>query len=301
MRATFILSEIGIGLRRNLTMTLAMIITTGVSLAFLGAAVLFNQQVNVSKDFWYDKVEVSVFLCGEVSNAPSCAGGAVTTTQRDQIRADLEAMPQVQRIYYESKQQAFKRFKQQFKNSAIVDNVTADQMPESFRVKLTDPEQFPIIASAFIGRDGIEQVQDQKALLERFFKVLKWVQWFAFGLALMMLVVSVILIVNTIRVAAFSRRRETGIMKLVGASSFSIQLPFLLEGAISGFLGALLASGVFVLLKGVLVDHVLAPNFPITRFITWGDVWLSSGAVFLIGVALAAIASFLTLLKYLRV
>jgi cell division transport system permease protein len=301
MRATFILSEIGIGLRRNLTMTLAMIITTGVSLAFLGAAVLFNQQVNVSKDFWYDKVEVSVFLCGEVSNAPSCAGGEVTTTQRDQIRKDLEAMPQVQRIYYESKQQAYKRFKEQFKSSAIVDNVTPSQMPESFRVKLHNPEQFPIIASAFIGRDGIEQVQDQKALLEKFFKVLKWVQWFAFGLALMMLGVAVILIVNTIRVAAFSRRRETGIMKLVGASSFSIQLPFLLEGAISGFLGALLASGVFVLLKGWLVDHVLAPNFPVTRFITWGDVWLSSAAVFLIGVALAAIASFLTLLKYLRV
>jgi cell division transport system permease protein len=301
MRATFILSEIGIGLRRNLTMTLAMIITTGVSLAFLGAAVLFNQQVNVSKDFWYDKVEVSVFLCGEVSNAPSCAGGAITQTQRDQIRSDLEKMPQVQKIYYESKQEAYKRFKQQFKSSAIVDNVTAEQMPESFRVKLTNPEQYPIIASAFIGRDGIEQVQDQKALLAKFFKVLKWVQWFAFGLALMMLVVAVILIVNTIRVAAFSRRRETGIMKLVGASSFSIQLPFLLEGAISGFLGALLASGVFVLLKAWLVDHVLAPNFPITRFITWGDVWLSSGVVFLIGVALAAIASFLTLLKYLRV
>ena len=301
MRATFILSEIGIGLRRNLTMTLAMIITTGVSLAFLGAAVLFNQQVNVSKDFWYNKVEVSVFLCGDVSNAPSCAGGAITQTQRDQIRSDLEKMPQVQKIYYESKQEAYKRFKQQFKSSAIVDNVTAEQMPESFRVKLTNPEQYPIIASAFIGRDGIEQVQDQKALLAKFFKVLKWVQWFAFGLALMMLVVAVILIVNTIRVAAFSRRRETGIMKLVGASSFSIQLPFLLEGAISGFLGALLASGVFVLLKGVLVDHVLAPNFPITRFITWGDVWLSSAAVFLIGVALAAIASFLTLLKYLRV
>jgi cell division transport system permease protein len=301
MRASFIISEIGIGLRRNLTMTLAMIITTGVSLAFLGAAVLFNQQVNVSKDFWYNKVEVSVFLCGAVSNNPSCAGGEVTQAQRDQIKTDLEAMPQVQRIYYESKQQAFTRFKQQFKNSAIVDNVTADQMPESFRVKLTNPEQFPIIASAFIGRSGIDEVQDQKALLERFFKVLKWVQWFAFGLALMMLVVSVILIVNTIRVAAFSRRRETGIMRLVGASSFSIQLPFLLEGAISGFMGALLASGVFVLIKAVLVDRVLEPNFPITRFITWSDVWLSSGAVFLIGVALAAIASFLTLLKYLRV
>jgi cell division transport system permease protein len=301
MRATFIISEIGIGLRRNLTMTVAMIITTAVSLGFLGTAVLFNQQVSVMKDFWYDKVEVSVFLCGTDSTAPSCAGGAVTQTQRDQIRSDLQRLPQVQRVFYESKSQAFARFKQQFKNSAIVDNVTADQLPESYRVKLVNPEQFPIIASAFIGRAGVEQVQDQKALLERFFKVLKWVQWFAFGLALMMVIVSVILIVNTIRVAAFSRRRETGIMKLVGASSFSIQLPFLLEGAISGFLGALLASGSFVLLKGVLVDHILAPNFPITRFITWGDVWLSSGAVFLIGVALAAIASFLTLLKYLRV
>ena len=301
MRATFILNEIGIGLRRNLTMTVAMIITTAVSLGFLGTAVLFNQQVSVMKDFWYDKVEVSVFLCGQDSTAPSCAAGEVTQVQRDQIRADLEALPQVQKVFYESKAQAFARFKEQFKNSAIVDNVTADQLPESYRVKLVDPEQFPIIASQFIGRAGVEQVQDQKALLERFFKVLNWVQWFAFGLAIMMVVVSVILIVNTIRVAAFSRRRETGIMKLVGASSFSIQLPFLLEGAISGFLGALLATASFVLLKGVLVDRILAPNFPITRFITWGDVWLSSGAVFLIGVALAAIASFLTLLKYLRV
>jgi len=301
MRASFIVHEIGIGLRRNLIMTLAMVITTAVSLGFLGTAILFNQQVSVMKDFWYDKVEVSVFLCGANSEGAACAAGEVTQDQREAIRADLDAMPQVERIYYESKRKAYSRFKEQFKNSAIVDNITPDQLPESFRVKLVDPEQFPIIASAFIGRAGVEQVQDQKALLERFFKVLKWVQWFAFGLALLMVVVSVILIVNTIRVAAFSRRRETGIMKLVGASSFSIQLPFLLEGAIAGFLGAGLATGAFVLMKAVLVDRILAPNFPITRFITWGDVWLSSGTVFVIGVALAAIASFLTLMKYLRV
>jgi len=304
MRASFIVNEISIGLRRNLIMTIAMIITTAVSLGFLGTAVLFNQQVSVMKDFWYDKVEVSVFLCGADSGegvAGSCAAGEVTQDQRDSIRADLDSMPQVQKVYYESKREAYSRFKEQFKNSAIVDNVTPDQMPESFRVKLVNPEQFDIVASAFVGRAGVEQVQDQKALLEKFFKVLNWVQWFAGGLALLMILVSVILIVNTIRVAAFSRRRETGIMKLVGASNFSIQLPFLLEGAISGFLGAALATGAFVLIKGVLVDKILAPNFPITRFITWGDVWLSSGAVFLIGVALAAIASFLTLLKYLRV
>jgi cell division transport system permease protein len=304
MRASFIVNEIGIGLRRNLVMTAAMIITTAVSLGFLGTAVLFNQQVSVMKDFWYDKVEVSIFLCGADSGegtAGSCAAGSVTQDQRDAIRTDLDKMPEVERVYYESKRQAYTHFKEQFKNSAIVDNVTPDQMPESFRVKLVNPEQFDIVASAFVGRAGVEQVQDQKALLEKFFKVLNWVQWFAGGLALLMILVSVILIVNTIRVAAFSRRRETGIMKLVGASNFSIQLPFLLEGAISGFLGAALATGAFVLIKAVLVDKILAPNFPITRFITWGDVWLSAGAVFIIGVALAAIASSLALVKYLRV
>ncbi len=304
MRASFIVNEISIGLRRNLIMTIAMIITTAVSLGFLGTAVLFNQQVSVMKDFWYDKVEVSVFLCGADSGegvAGSCAAGEVTQDQRETIRADLDSMPEVEKVYYESKREAYSRFKEQFKNSAIVDNVTPDQMPESFRVKLVNPEQFDIVASAFVGRAGVEQVQDQKALLEKFFKVLNWVQWFAGGLALLMILVSVILIVNTIRVAAFSRRRETGIMKLVGASNFSIQLPFLLEGAISGFLGAALATGAFVLIKGVLVDKILAPNFPITRFITWGDVWLSAGAVFVIGVALAAIASSLALVKYLRV
>ena len=301
MRASFIISEIGIGLRRNLTMTIAMVITTAVSLGFMGTAVLFNQQVGVMKDYWYDRVEVSVFLCGPDSDVPSCATGEITPDQRELIRSDLDALPEVEQIYYESKTMAYARFKEQFRNSAIVDNVTPDQMPESFRVKLVDPEQFPIIASAFVGRAGVEQVQDQKALLSRFFKVLTWVQWFASSLALLMIVVSVILIVNTIRVAAFSRRRETGIMRLVGASRLAIQLPFLLEGAISGLLGALLAIGAFVLMKVVLVDRILAPNFPITRFITWGDVWLSSAAVLLTGVALAAVASFLTLMKYLRV
>jgi cell division transport system permease protein len=304
MRASFIVNEIGIGLRRNLVMTAAMIITTAVSLGFLGTAVLFNQQVSVMKDFWYDKVEVSIFLCGADSGegtAGSCAAGSITQDQRDAIRTDLDKMPEVEKVYYESKRQAYTHFKEQFKNSAIVDNVTPDQMPESFRVKLVNPQQFDIIASAFVGRAGVDQVQDQKALLEKFFKVLTWVQWFATGLALLMILVSVILIVNTIRVAAFSRRRETGIMKLVGASNFSIQLPFLLEGAISGFLGAALATGAFILIKAVLVDQILAPNFPITRFITWGDVWLSSATVFIIGVALAAIASSLALIKYLRV
>ncbi|MEA3041124.1 MAG: cell division transport system permease protein, partial [Sphingomonadales bacterium] len=275
--------------------------TTAVSLAFFGFGLLFNRQVEEMKDFWYDKVEVSVFLCGQDSDAPSCAAGEVSQAQRDQIQGDLDAMPEVANVFYESKQQAYTRFKEQFKESAIADNVTADQMPESFRVKLKDPEKFPIVATAFAGRDGVEQVQDQKALLEKFFRVLNYLKAGAWGLALIMIVVAVLLISNTIRVAAFSRRRETGIMKLVGASSFSIQLPFLLEGAIAGLIGALMASGAIALFQSQVVERVARPAFPFTDFVDWGDFWYTVRWVIPLGVALAAFASFLTLRKYLRV
>ncbi|MEP6761898.1 MAG: permease-like cell division protein FtsX [Sporichthyaceae bacterium] len=301
MRASFILSEIGIGLRRNLTMTVAVIVTTAVSLAFFGFGLLFNRQVEGMKDFWYDKVEVSVFLCGQDSEAPSCASGDVSQAQRQQIQSDLQGMPEVANVFYESKQQAYTRFKEQFKESAIADNVTADQMPESFRVKLKNPEQFPIVATAFAGRDGVEQVQDQKALLEKFFRVLNYLKAGAWGLALIMIVVAVLLISNTIRVAAFSRRRETGIMKLVGASSFSIQLPFLLEGAIAGLVGALMASGAIALFQSQVVERVARPAFPFTDFVGWGDFWYTVRYIIPVGVVLAAFASFLTLRKYLRV
>ena len=114
MRASFILSEIGIGLRRNLTMTVAVIVTTAVSLAFFGFGVLFNKQVAEMKTFWYDKVEVSVFLCGQDSEAPSCAAGEVSQAQRQQIQTDLQQRPEVEKVFYESKRAAFTRFKEQF-------------------------------------------------------------------------------------------------------------------------------------------------------------------------------------------
>src|SRR5687768_13290511 len=231
MRASFVLSEIGIGLRRNLTMTIAVVVTTAISLALFGAGLLIREQVSTMKDYWYDKVEVSVYLCGEGSNSLNCNGGTVTEDQRDQIQADLQMTPLVEQVYYESKQDAYKRFQEQFKDSEdLVRNVTPDALPESFRVKLKDPTQFEVIASAFRDRPGVDEVQDQKSLLEPFFRLLRWLQYGALLVALFQLVAALLLVYNTIRVAAFSRRRETGIMRLVGASNLYIQLPFLLEG-----------------------------------------------------------------------
>lgn len=301
MRANFVLSEIGIGLRRNLTMTIAVVVTVAISLALFGAGLLIRAQVGTMKDYWYDKVEVSVFLCGKGSEAPSCAQGPVTPQERTQIEQDLKALPQVQTVFYESQDQAYARFKEQFKNSAIADNVTPDAMPESFRVKLKDPQQYAVVATAFQGRPGVEQVQDQRALLQPFFKALNGLQTAAIFIALVQILAAALLISNTIRVAAFSRRRETGIMRLVGASNFYIQLPFLLEGAIAGFFGALLASGALVAVKKFFVDDRLAPSFRFTAFIGWDAVWTVVPILLVSGVALSALASFVTLRKYLRV
>ncbi len=235
MRAQFVLSEIGIGLRRNLTMTIAVVVTVAISLALFGSGLLIRAQVEAMKDFWYDKVEVSVYLCGESSQAPTCGGAAVTQQQRDEIQADLEAMPEVDTVFYESQEQAYAQFREQFEDSPdLVENVTAEALPESFRVKLEDPTQFAVVASAFAERPGVEEVQDQKALLEGFFNVLNKLQLIALIIAGVQVVAAVLLISNTIRVAAFSRRRETGIMRLVGASNLYIQLPFLLEGVLAG-------------------------------------------------------------------
>ena len=130
MRAGFLFSEVRIGLRRNLTMTFAVIVTTAISLSLLGIGLLSNAQVNAMKDYWYDKIEVSVYLCGSLSESASCSGGVITPEQRLAIKTDLDALPVVQSVFYESQSEAYARFQERFKDSAIAQNVTADQLPE---------------------------------------------------------------------------------------------------------------------------------------------------------------------------
>jgi cell division transport system permease protein len=302
MRARFVLGEVANGLRRNLTMTIAVIITVAVSLALFGGGLLVRAQVDQMKDYWYDKVEVSIFLCGSVSDAPSCAAGAVTAEQKKQIEADLNSLkPLVQEVYFESQQEAFNRFQEQFKGSPLAENATVDQMPESYRVKLSDPTKYTVVASAFTGRPGVLDVRDQRQALDRLFKALGGLQALALAIAVAMLIVTMLLIANTMRVAAFSRRRETGIMRLVGASNLYIQLPFLLEAATAAAVGGLLAVGSLVAVKYFLIDRVLAETFRFTSFVGWDTVWRIAPIVFFTGVVLAMFAAFLTLRKYLRV
>jgi cell division transport system permease protein len=282
-------------------MTVAVVVTVAISLALFGSGLLIRAQVDAMKDYWYDKVEVSVYLCGEASQSRTCAS-AVTAEQRNELKADLEAMPEVQTVYYESQEEAYEQFQEQFKDSPdLVENVTAEALPESFRVKLRDPTQFAVVAEAFESRPGVEEVQDQKALLEGFFNVLNKLQLIALIIAGVQVVAALLLISNTIRVAAYNRRRETGIMRLVGASNLYIQLPFLLEGVLAGLVGAGFAAGALVAVKVVLVDGQLRPNFPVIAFVGWSDVLAIMPWLFLTGVLLAGLASFITLRRHLRV
>ncbi|NDA82675.1 MAG: ABC transporter permease [Actinobacteria bacterium] len=281
-------------------MTFAVVITVAISLSLLGIGLLSNSQVRTMKDYWYDKIEVSIFLCGPLSETPSCAGGPVTAEQRLEIQQDLQELPVVQTVYYESQSEAYQRFQERFKDSAIAQNVTVDQLPESFRVKLKDPTEFAVVESAFSGRPGVDVVQDQRAILEKFFSLLNVLRDGALVIGLASVLTAALLISNTLRIAAYNRRRETTVMKLVGASSFSIQLPFLLEGLFAAIVGWGISTGILSGLKYV-VDERIAPLLTFTNFFTWNDVWVASAYLLLTGVVVSGFASVLTLRKYLKV
>ncbi|MFB9956470.1 permease-like cell division protein FtsX [Cellulomonas denverensis] len=305
MRMQFILSEIGIGLRRNLSMAISVILVTFVSLTFVGAAALLQMQIGKMKDDWYDKVEVSVFLCpaGE-SPEPTCAGGEVTDEQKDAIMAALEApdiAPYIEHVYTETKQQAYDSFEQRFSGQFWSQVITVDDMNESLRIKLTDPEQYQVVADVLSGRQGVETVQDQREIYDTLFLVLNRATLLSVGLAAVMLLAAVLLITTTIRLSAMSRRRETGIMRMVGASNLFIQLPFMLEGAIAAFIGAALSvAGLWATVKYVIGDW-LGGTLQWVPYVSTREVWLLAPALVGVAILLAAISSLVTLSRYTKV
>ncbi|MFJ9829361.1 permease-like cell division protein FtsX [Streptomyces sp. NPDC101160] len=306
MRAQFVLSEIGVGLRRNLTMTFAVIVSVALSLALFGGALLMREQVSTMKDYWYDKVNVSIFLCNKSDAASSakCAKGAVTTQQKDQIEADLKKMTEiVETVHHESADEAYKHYKEQYGDTAIASVVTPDQMQESFRVKLKDPEKYKVVATAFAGRDGVESVQDQRNILQNLFDLMNGMNIAALCVMGLMLIIALMLIVNTVRVSAFSRRRETGIMRLVGATNFYIQMPFIMEAAFAGLLGGGVACVLLLVGRYFLIDHgiALADKMQLVNFIGWDAVLSKLPLVLAIGLLMPALAAFVALRKYLKV
>ncbi|GAA5157962.1 permease-like cell division protein FtsX [Ornithinimicrobium tianjinense] len=307
MRPGFLLGEVANGLRRNVSMVVSVVLVTMVSLFFLGIGLLAQQQVDTAKGYWYDKVQVSIFLCTpDSTDVASCAAGAVTPEQREQIAADLEGLePLVTQVYYESNQDAYDRFREQFRNSPVLDTIPQEAIPESFRVNLSDPSKYEVIRQAFEQAPGVESVEDQREVVDKLFTFLGVLSIGALALAVAMVGCAVLLISTAIRLTAWSRRRETAIKRMVGASAFSIYLPFVLETVVATLVGAALALGLLwaTVRFGItgFLSELLAGQSGLISLVGERDLWLITP--FLVGGALllAVLTAWAALRRHVRV
>jgi cell division transport system permease protein len=302
MRAQFVLQEVWTGLRRNLTMTIALIVVVAISLSLLGTGLLFVKQVNNTRTYWQGKVQLSIYLCTTTSVSPQChQNGPATPAEKTQIQSDLKALPQVQRVFYESQAQAFQHFKQDFSRQPSFTNlVTKSEIPDSFQVKLHNAQtDFNIVAGTVQGRPGVDQIVNDSTLLAKFYKLLDGARNGVVIIAIVLIIAAILLVANTIRLSAFNRRRETSIMRLVGASNFYVQLPFLVEGVLAGLFGWLIAAFLLVAVKSLGLD-TLQQYFPYNVTLSATDLIEVIAFAMVMGVILCGVTSFFTLRRYLR-
>jgi cell division transport system permease protein len=302
MRANFIFSEVWIGLRRNLTMTIAVVVTVAIGMALLGIGLMINAQVGNMSTYWSDKVQLSAFLCKKNDPFQPCKGrGAVSAQEKQSLQAQIQSLPQVDRVFFEDQQKAYENFKAAYSsNSVFLSAVKVEDMPESFRVKLKNPDDYKAVFDALSGAPGVSNVVNDQQLLDKFFGLMSKLRWAALVVALIQVFAAILLIGNTVRLSAYNRRRETGIMRLVGASNLYIQLPFVMEGTIAGLIGGVISAVLLMFAKIVLFDGMQS-YFVLSTQLSWSDVAQVITLTTVVGVLICILASFVTLRRYLRV
>ncbi len=304
MRAQFVFQEVWTGLRRNLTMSIALVVVVAISLSLLGTGLLFVKQVDQTRTYWQGRVQLSIYLCDSTSVSPQCQqNGPATSAERQQIYSDLMSLRSqgVQSVSYESQAQAYQHFKQEFaQDKSFAGLVTNGEIPDSYQVKLRNAESdFGVVAGAVQGRPGVDRVVDDLAILSNFYKLLDGARNAVITVAIILVIAAILLVANTIRLSAFNRRRETSIMRLVGASNFYVQLPFLVEGVIAGMFGWLIAAGLLVAVKTVGLN-TLQQYFSYNVELSAADLIEVIVLAMIMAIALCGATSFLTLRRYLR-
>lgn len=304
MRIGLILTEALGGLRRNISMVISVVLVTFVSLTFVGAAILMQAQIGTMRGYWTDRAQVVVSMCSPLSEPTNaCVGGAADEDQVAAVKAALEgdALARlISNVRFENKDEAYANIVAQLgEDKASL--FTADQMSESFYVTLKDPTQSQVLVEAFSGKVGVEQVKDQLQYLEPLFSALTVATYIAVGIAALMLIAAILLIGTTIRLSAYARRKEIGIMRLVGASNRFIQTPFVLEGVFAAFLGSVLASAAVVAGVHFGVEGYLRGRVPfITTWVSMQDAAYVVPVLIGIGVLLAALSAGFAIRRWLR-
>jgi cell division transport system permease protein len=286
----YVAKETATNLKRNVFITFAAVLVVSVSLYLVGVVLIASFAVDRALTLQTRKVEVAVFLNRDV-----------TGEERDSIERDLQAMPEVDTVQYESKQEAYERFKVLFRDEPeIVENTTADALPESFRVKLKDPNQFQVVSDRLEGRPGIQEIRDERQFLKRFLAVVRDIRTLGAVVVGLLVVAAAVLIATTIRMAIFARRREVGIMKLVGATNWFIRIPFMLEGVIQGLIGTVVAVTLLLATKPLFTK--LAGSFQFLHLTaSIPEILQKSAILLLFGIIIGALGSLIGLRRFLEV
>jgi cell division transport system permease protein len=306
MQLRYVFSETGTGLRRNVSMSIALIVTIVVSLTLVGMGILLNSQADKAERFWGSKLQITVFMCNQNSRTPNCAGGEVTPAQRAAVRQELARNAEVASYYHQTKDQAFDTWKRVYiaqdkSEQEIYSTVKPSDMQESYWVQLKDPNRFQGVESALSGMPGVTAVRDLRQVLKPIYFWMTVMKWGAIAVAAFLLVAAILQVGNTIRLAAFARRKEIGIMRLVGASSLYISLPFLIETLIAALIGVAISAGAISAFMYFVIYDRLRPSSNIVEWVDWNDAVLAIGGVAALGIVLTLVPTLVMTRKYLKV
>ena len=306
MQLTYVFSELGNGLRRNVSMTIAVVVTIFVSLTLVGMGLLLNAQADKAEDYWGSKLQITVFLCNDNSVTANCVDGEVTDAQKAEIEKVIDGHPEVASWRLQSKQEAYDKWRSAYVSDdeteeRVYESIRPSDMQESYWITLKNPEKFMGIKSQVAGLAGVDGVKDLREVLKPIYFWMSVMKWGAIGIAVFLIFAAVLQVGNTIRLAAFARRREIGIMRLVGASSLYIQLPFLMEALVAALVGVALAAGAVVAFMYFVIYRMLRPSSNIMPYIDWGDSAWAIGWIAVIGLLLTLLPTLALTRKYLKV
>lgn len=307
MQLRYVFSETGTGLRRNVSMTIALVVTIFVSLTLVGMGLLVQKQSDIAEEYWGSKLQITVFLCNQnlIKANPRCASGEVTAEQRKAVVDVLGSHPEVRGYDVETKAEAFAKWKRIYvkdrANQEAYSAVRVSDMQDSYRVTLKDPQEFEGVKSALAGMDGVSTVSDLREVLKPIYFWMLVMKWGAIGIAGFLVLAAILQVGNTIRLAASARKRELEIMRLVGASNIYIQLPFLMEMLFAALIGIGIAIGGISLFMWLAVDRQLRLKSKITEWVTWMDATEVSLMIAALGIVMTAIPTLLMTRKYLKV
>ena len=287
----YVVRETASNLRRNLLMTTAAILVVATSLGLVGGALMIRQGVSKATVQWRGGVELNIFLNPDIAQS-----------QRDGILAELNSDPSVKRVTFVDQEAAFDEFKTMFANSPdMVESVTAEDLPPSFRVVPREPELAESIGDVFTSREGVREVVYAKETVDTLIRFTRYLQVGMGALAAVMLIAALLLILLTIRMAIFARRREVAVMKLVGATNWFIRVPFMLEGMVQGLVGAAAAFVVLAISRG-LIENAVQDNTLIEQFVVSSSEVFGTGLFILfIGAMVGGVGSALAVSRFLDV